>query len=535
MSVRRINLVARLIVITLLISIVGGFSSAYAAETLPKVEMAIEEYAKVREGDTQTFNIFSKYSGKVQYRVWICNRKGDYWQDITNGYTKPVDGKQVFTVTTPKLEEGEYGIAFWVKRAGAAPKNERGYDTVLGYKMFCLKNEGEKPNVKISNIKHNYSVGETMHIEKEAGKQYLYSYSVRDLISKKDIVPFKAYTDSVSWKANKEGVYLLKVNLKSIEKVEIPKPEEENVEDGKEPKSEENEEDTKLEDKIITETEKTGQVPKTQDEEAILEKDIVEENILEKNIEEEDIIKEEEVQYKEVERITQITRLVIVGDPFKPKAPITSTVPKGPTAETIKSLVVGNTSETGRIYIKAQPKSSSRNVGYIYGSLTGVKIIKTVGNFYCIEATDYASCKRVKGYVYKSQLKTIKPSGSFFVKVDLSEQRVYVFKNGKLARNIICSTGQDWTPTPTGTYLIGGRGSRFYTGYRNSVVCYNWVRFNYNFLFHSTLHTRSGYEIASEAKKLGSKASHGCIRMPLKDIKWFYNAVPKGTLLVIQQ
>lgn len=86
-----------------------------------------------------------------------------------------------------------------------------------------------------------------------------------------------------------------------------------------------------------------------------------------------------------------------------------------------------------------------------------------------------------------------------------------------------------------GTYLIGDRGSQFYTGYKNSVVCYNWVRFNNDFLFHSTLHTRSGQEIVSEAKKLGTKASHGCIRLAVPDIKWIYNTIPRGTLVVVQQ
>lgn len=535
MTIRRINSSVRAVLIALLIMVVSGVTNAYAAESLPRVHRIDREYVTVREGDTQTFDIFANYSGKVQYRVWIANRKTNVWEDITNGYTDALDGKKVFTITTPKLKEGEYGISVWIKRAGATPKDKRGFDNFAAAKMICLKNDGQEPNIRLDKIKNNYAVGENIEVKKEEGKQYSYSYSVHDLISNKTIIPFTSYKDSLSWRASKEGLYLLKINIKSIERIAVPKPKEENKEDAISPA------DTKVPEKdgqVVEEQALENSVEQTKvvDETAANNDDKSIENNEDNNKETEKINEgakeeekiEEEVEYKELERETQIVKLVLVGDPFRYKGPAV------PAAPNVKSLVVGNTGEAQRLYIKAQPSSSSKNVGYIYGSLTGVKILKTVGSYYYIEATDYASLKQVKGYVYTSQLKTVKPSGSYSIVVDLSEQRVRVFKGNKLEKTFKCSTGQDWTPTPTGTYLIGARGTEFYTGYKNSVVCYNWVRFNNDFLFHSTLHTRNGQEIASEAKKLGTKASHGCIRLAVPDIKWIYNTIPRGTLVVIQ-
>ncbi|KYH29701.1 L,D-transpeptidase [Clostridium colicanis] len=594
------------IFLALIITVFTGVTSAYAAESLPKIQRLNLEYAIVREGDTQTIDIFTNYAGKVQYKVWIVNRKNNIWQDITNGYTAAQDGKKVFTVTTPELKEGEYGISVWVKRAGATPANTKGYDNFLGDMMLCLKDNGQGPNVKLSSIQNNYSVGGNIEVKKEEGKQYSYSYSIDDLIQGKTLVSFTPYKDSFSWKASKDGLYLLKVKIKSIEKIAVPKvkedkddekskldikPQEKDGQVIEEKAAVENQDKVNVEDKnnisaasdknsvegeskkdengIVDNKDENGIVDnkeisndKTIDDKVVGDEKINNEEVANNKIaddgkidevsttddaaleeDKEDISNDtqnldvnseedkEEIEYKEVEKITEVKKIILVGDPDKVKEPTSST---GSTAPSVSSLVVGNAGETQRIYIKAQPSASSKNVGYFYGSTVGVKILKTVGDFYYIEATDYNSLKPVKGYVYKSQLKTIKPRTDYSIKVDLSEQKVYIFKEGKLYKSFECSTGLDSTPTPTGTYVIGDRGPYFYTGTGNSVICYNWIRWNNNFLFHSTLHTRSGQEIASEAKKLGSKASHGCIRVAVPNIQWMYKYIPKGTLVIIQ-
>jgi lipoprotein-anchoring transpeptidase ErfK/SrfK len=310
--------------------------------------------------------------------------------------------------------------------------------------------------------------------------------------------------DSLSWKAAAQGLYLMQINIKYIEKVVVLKP---NQEDN----------DTDKTNELIEEKDKVLEA-ENEDVSSINEVDAKDEDA---NADE----PKEEIQYKEVEKEIKINKLIMVGDPFKYV---------GPSATSINSLVVGNVGEGERIYIKAQPNSNSKNIGYIYGSLQGVKILKQVGKFYYIEATEYDSLKVVKGYVYTWQLKTVKPTGAYSIIVDLSDQRVYVFKDKQLLKTIICSTGEDETPTPIGTYLVGYRGSHFYTGYKNSVICYNWVRFNNNFLFHSVLFNTKGEIYQWEADRLGTKASHGCIRLPLEDSKWIYDNILRGSLGIVQ-
>lgn len=470
------SVVANIIMILFLVVTVGN-GTAYGAENIPKVEKIVYEHNKVYDGDAQTIQILSKSTSKVQYKVWICNRKTGIWQDITKGYTSPMTENQIFSITTPKLSEGNYTVSVWIKRAGATPLDKRGFDSLSTSTMNCLKLNGQAPNIKLTGVKNNYSKGEAIKIKKQDDKQYLYKFSVYDVLKNKTIVSYaKDYKDSLSWKTSSDGIYLFKLNLKSIEKVEVPKKED--------------------------------------------KKNEVDE-------------KEEEVEYKEIVTEQEITKLIIVGNPERrPKEP--SKPSTGKVAPKSSALTVGNASETSIIYVKSQPKSNSKNVGYIYGSTHGVKILKKVGSYYYIEAIDYKTCNRIKGYVGTNQVKTVKPNQSYSVLVELSEQRVYIFKNDKRIRTIVCSTGNNWTPTPIGAYLIGNRGPSFLTGTNNSVKCYNWVRFNNDFLFHSVLCTRSGQVIQSEAAKLGSKASHGCVRMPINDIKWFYNTVPKGTLVVIK-
>lgn len=515
MAKKIVRLGAIILIMGLLLITVCKVQIVYANDLILKVDKIVKEYDTIYEGDPQILDILIKGREKVQYRVWLNNKNTGEWKDITNGFTSVVDSNRVYSITTPKLTEGDYNVSVWVKRAGKIPQDKRGFDTYSTIDFSCLKNEGQASNISIGELKNNYAIGEMLQIKKDENKQYLYKYKVINAINNKELVSYKNYIDSVSWKAASQGVYLMQIDIKYIEKVEVPK---------------QTQEDTEI-NKINTDSEEKDETLNVEDNPDDKDDDITSDSNYELNEDNNNSVIDEpkkEIEYKEIEKKVTITKLIMVGDPFKYVGPA---LPSNPS---INSLVVGNVGEGQIIYIKTQPSSNSKNVGYIYGSLQGVKILKQVDKFYYIEARDYDSLKIVKGYVYKWQLKTVKPSGAYSLVVDLSDQRVYVFKYKKLFKTIICSTGQDWTPTPTGTYLVGYRGTHFYTGYKNSVICYNWVRFNNDFLFHSVLFNTKGEIIQSEAKKLGSKASHGCIRLPLKNAKWIYNNIPRGSLVVVQ-
>ena len=125
--------------------------------------------------------------------------------------------------------------------------------------------------------------------------------------------------------------------------------------------------------------------------------------------------------------------------------------------------------------------------------------------------------------------------------VDISDQRVYVGKwtgkaYTKLVKKFKCSTGKDNTPTPTGTYQALGRGSGDWY-YFKDYNCY--AKWGYvivgGILFHSVTFNSAKQLNKSSVRNLGHKASHGCVRLSIKNAKWIYDHCPSGTTVVIRK
>ena len=123
--------------------------------------------------------------------------------------------------------------------------------------------------------------------------------------------------------------------------------------------------------------------------------------------------------------------------------------------------------------------------------------------------------------------------------VDISDQKVYVTEwtgsayEGPI-HSFTCATGTKENPTPLGTYQAGGKtGNEWY--YFKEFGCY--AKWAYHIvggvLFHSnTMNQPKG---TPSDGGLGHRASHGCIRMKVKEVKWIYDNCPEGTTVVIQE
>lgn len=111
-----------------------------------------------------------------------------------------------------------------------------------------------------------------------------------------------------------------------------------------------------------------------------------------------------------------------------------------------------------------------------------------------------------------------------YFSVSLKKQRVYVKSaSGKVLYTMICSSGlYDWTPT--GWYKIQAERGTAFSG---ANYWTSWLNHG-QYLFHTVIvnHDRT-YNVAA-AKKLGTKASHGCIRLPVPDAIWIYKNAPVG-------
>ena len=127
--------------------------------------------------------------------------------------------------------------------------------------------------------------------------------------------------------------------------------------------------------------------------------------------------------------------------------------------------------------------------------------------------------------------------------VDVSEQKVYVYewtgsRYGNCVKTMTCSTGTKSNPTPLGTYQAGGAcGGEWY--YFKDFDCY--AKYAYRIiggiLFHSVLYNSKSESSLSRSSvnALGSRASHGCVRLTVENAKWICNNCPAGTTVVIQK
>ncbi len=133
--------------------------------------------------------------------------------------------------------------------------------------------------------------------------------------------------------------------------------------------------------------------------------------------------------------------------------------------------------------------------------------------------------------------KALKP---YVLKVSVSDQRVYVYapdRNGEytdLVRKMKCSTGRKSSPTPTGTFTDTCPGARWH--YFKKFNC--WAQYAFyiqgDIMFHSVLYNQKGGKVTqSSVNHLGSRASHGCVRLSVDDAKWIWNNCPSNTTVIV--
>jgi lipoprotein-anchoring transpeptidase ErfK/SrfK len=142
----------------------------------------------------------------------------------------------------------------------------------------------------------------------------------------------------------------------------------------------------------------------------------------------------------------------------------------------------------------------------------------------------------------------LKPSGGpyprlregepLWIRVSLRSQKVDIMDGNRSIYTMLASSGLDDPAddrTPEGTYSIQReRGLSFYSPKAGEGARY-WVSWLHHgeYLFHSVPTDKAGNIIEEEARKLGSKASHGCIRLALPDAKWIYENIRYGAKVVI--
>jgi lipoprotein-anchoring transpeptidase ErfK/SrfK len=132
----------------------------------------------------------------------------------------------------------------------------------------------------------------------------------------------------------------------------------------------------------------------------------------------------------------------------------------------------------------------------------------------------------------KTPVRAKQSNDKYSVKVHIDTQKVEIYKNNTLIKIMECSTGltEGDYDTPAGSFKINDYfGESFYSAKYGEGARY-WVGFiGATYLFHSLPVDSKGDIIKEEAAKLGTPASHGCIRLIPNDAFWFYENIPKGS------
>lgn len=204
-------------------------------------------------------------------------------------------------------------------------------------------------------------------------------------------------------------------------------------------------------------------------------------------------------------------------------------------------------SERNQHKVQARPEDDCTDyVGCVTYASQGVHVLKQEGEWSLIEA--YSTCTEgssvkvwaepFQGWV-KTELLEEKPvSDEYGIVIDKLQQRLYVFKEGKLFSTLLCSTGfaREDTPfneTPAGEFIAVSWTGGFWSG---SLFCDMGIRINDGILMHEVPCIIRTDDDGTETKDysrceryLGEKASHGCIRIQKEktpegvNMKWLWD------------
>lgn len=128
-------------------------------------------------------------------------------------------------------------------------------------------------------------------------------------------------------------------------------------------------------------------------------------------------------------------------------------------------------------------------------------------------------------------------TGKYWLKVNEQQNVVTAYKKidgkWKPVRAMLCSAGTGGT-TPRGTFYTKGKWN--WGELINDVYGQYCTHITGQILFHSVYYMKK-YDKASQPtsqfNRLGTNASHGCIRLSVMDAKWIYNTCKVGTRVTI--
>ena len=129
----------------------------------------------------------------------------------------------------------------------------------------------------------------------------------------------------------------------------------------------------------------------------------------------------------------------------------------------------------------------------------------------------------------------------FYIYVDVRNQITSVYARDEYGeytvpvRQMLCSTGKVGTDSDPGDWVLNGRKANWCYFPKWGGYARYWTRINGSIAFHSIIYhsVSTSDPKVSSYNALGSRASHGCIRLTVADAKWIYDNCPAGTVVHI--
>lgn len=182
--------------------------------------------------------------------------------------------------------------------------------------------------------------------------------------------------------------------------------------------------------------------------------------------------------------------------------------------------------------------------GTINGDAAAVHVLGDDENGWTkIEGVDYYN-RIIRGYVRTNLLKEVTPNKEYGIIVDKLTQQLYVFKEGKLWSSCAVSTGlpndeQPYNETAAGEYLMVSRVGDFDS---EGMICAMALRFNGGDMIHQVPYVflaDGTKRFSTWEAKLGTRASHGCIRTARianedgLNMQWLWDNIKINTKVIV--
>ncbi len=190
-------------------------------------------------------------------------------------------------------------------------------------------------------------------------------------------------------------------------------------------------------------------------------------------------------------------------------------------------MTVVNLDQKKQTVLYAEPDENSEMIGVVTGASQGVHVLEVLENGWTLVETYSTSFhdSKVKnfnafvmGYIRSDMLKTVEVNQTMGLVVDKLTQRLYFFLDGHLATELAVSTGkyndkQPYNETRSGEFLIISVNVGRITS--DNLICDYALRYNADDYLHEVPHVKNAdgtKNFKSAEPKLGTRASHGCIR-----------------------